>query len=97
MTLITARVSRYIVSVLSLDFLSTVVLNLALVFQRLICYSSALLRLRHPILVLWIFIPLSVANLLPHIHELFHFQTDIHCPCSRSPWGGFGQHRVIAD
>ncbi|GFO24744.1 pyruvate kinase [Plakobranchus ocellatus] len=33
--------------VLSLDFLSTVVLNLALVFQRLICYSSALLLRRH--------------------------------------------------
>ncbi|GFO06996.1 fibrinogen-related protein 3-2 [Plakobranchus ocellatus] len=37
----------YIVSVLSLDFLSTVVLNLALVVQRLIVYSNALLLRRH--------------------------------------------------
>ncbi|GFO05125.1 hypothetical protein PoB_003163000 [Plakobranchus ocellatus] len=47
MTFVAAGVSRYIVSVFSLDFLSTVVLNLALVLQRLICYSSALLLRRH--------------------------------------------------
>ena len=43
------ELSEFFVRILSVDFLSTVVLNLALVFRRLTCLSSALLLIRRSI------------------------------------------------